>query len=210
MSSVLSGHGCDALAPDLRSALSAGARTYERVAEQISGLVSDGTVLVVHSGAGAMVPSIQDTAGSRLRSVLFIDALLPHPARSWFDTLPPEAANKLRALVVDGFAPPWPSWLPSGMLDQLLPSQNLREALVAEAPNVPLAYLSAPAPNLARWPGALGLAYLQLSGAYADEAKEAEKLGWPIERLAGHHLSMITQPELVGASLLRLAAQLAD
>jgi hypothetical protein len=209
LSSVLRGHGCDTLAPDLRSALSAGAGTYQRVAEQISGLVSDGTVLVVHSGAGALVPSIQDAAGPGLKSVVFMDALLPHPASSWFDTLPPGTANKLRALVVDGFAPPWPSWLPSGMLDQLLPNANMRQDLAAEAPNVPLAYLSAPAPNLARWSQALGLAYLQLSGAYADEAKAAEKLGWPIERLAGHHLSMMTQPEQVGASLLRLAAQLA-
>jgi hypothetical protein len=95
------------------------------------------------------------------------------------------------------------------MLDQLLPNANMRQDLAAEAPNVPLAYLSAAAPNLARWSQALGLAYLQLSGAYADEAKAAEKLGWPLERLEGHHLSMMTQPELVGASLLRLAAQLA-
>jgi hypothetical protein len=139
-----------------------------------------------------------------------MDALMPHPARSWFDTLQPETANKIRALVVDGFAPPWPTLLPTGVLDQLLPNPKVREALAAEAPKVPLAYLSAPAPNLKRWPEALGCAYLQLSPAYADEAGKAEQLGWPVERLAGHHLSMIAQPELVAGSLVRLTARLAD
>ncbi len=189
--SVLRRQGHDVLAPDLRNELSAGGGTYERIAEKIAGLVSGGTVLVVHSGAGALVPSLEDAAPHRARSVVFMDALMPHPARSWFDTMPPSTANKIRALVVDGLAPPWPAWLPTGVLDQLLPDPKVREAFAAEAPNVPLAYLSAPAPNLKRWSEALGCAYLQLSPAYADDAGEAEQLDWPVERLAGHHLIMI-------------------
>jgi hypothetical protein len=210
LTSSLERHGCNAHAPDLRGALGAGSGTYEQIARQVTALVTDGTVLVVHSGAGALAPSILDAAQREIAGVVFIDALMPHPGRSWFDTVPSTTADQIRRNAPDGFAPSWPSWLPPGLLEQLLPNATTRAALADEAPPVPLAYLSAPAPVLANWRDAFGFAYLQLSEAYTEEAKEAVESGWPTERLAGHHLSLMTEPEIVAASLLRLAAQLAD
>ena len=203
LASVLRERGHEARAPDLRPALGAGAEAYESIAERISALAGDGAVLVAHSGAGALVPSVQDAAGSRVKSVIFVDALMPHPGRSWFDTLPAAAADRLRALAADGFAPAWPDWLPSGMLGQLLPDPEVRAALVAEAPRTPLAFLEALAPNLEHWSDVIDGSYLQLSPAYVDEAGKAERLGWPVERLDGNHLSMMTQPGPVAAALLK-------
>jgi hypothetical protein len=202
---TLRGHGHDVFAPDLRSELDAGAGSYERIGERIAGLVDEATVTVVHSGAGALVPSIYALVAWRQRRVVFLDALMPHPGRSWFDTIPRNAADGLRALAVEGLATPWPTWLPPGRLDQLLPDPHMRGALVAEAPQPPLAFLGAAAPRLDRWSEAVSCSYLQLSPAYDDEAGKAAQLGWPIERLQGHHLSMMTEPAMVAPLLIRSA-----
>jgi hypothetical protein len=55
----------------------------------------------------------------------------------------------------------------------------MRDALVAEAPRPPVAFLSATAPRLDRWLEAATCSYLQLSPAYDDEAGKAAQLGWP-------------------------------
>ena len=208
LSAALARQGCEALAPDLRGALDAGAGTYARVAEQVCDLIDEETVVVVHSGAGGLVPSLERATRPRLRTVLFLDGLMPYPGCSWFDTLPPATAERLRALAVDGMATPWPTWLPSGALEQLLPDGEARAALVAEAPAAPLAFLEAPAPEVAGWAQGLTCAYLQLSPAYADETKLADGQGWAIERFDGHHLSLMTEPEPIAAALLRLAARI--
>jgi hypothetical protein len=51
-------------------------------------------------------------------------------------------------------------------------------------------------------------AYLRLSDAYHQPADQARALGWPVIELAGHHLSILTQPELVLQSLLDLVDDL--
>jgi hypothetical protein len=201
---VLARDGHDAVAPDLRGEVCAGGETYRRIAGRVFSFVDGETVVVAHSGAGAFVPSIFELMAAPIKSMVFMDALLPHPGRSWFETLPNGTAEKVRASAVDGFAAPWPEWLPDGTLRQLLPDDGVRQTLIAEAPKVPLAYLSATAPCPGRWSDALGCSYIQLSPAYAGETEAAERLNWPVERLAGHHLSMMTQPELISSLLVRL------
>jgi pimeloyl-ACP methyl ester carboxylesterase len=201
---VLAREGHDAVAPDLRGEVRAGGETYRRLADRVSGFVDGETAVVAHSGAGAFLPSIFEVAADRIRSMVFMDALLPHPGRSWFETLPNGVADKVRASAVNGFAAPWPDWLPDGTLRQLLPDDDVRQSLIAEAPKVPLTFLSATAPSPGRWSEALGCSYIQLSPAYAGEAEEAGRLNWPVERLAGHHLSMMTRPELISSLLVRL------
>jgi hypothetical protein len=202
---TLRGDGHDVFAPDLRSELGAGAGAYERIGERVARLVDETTVTVVHSGAGALVPSIYALVAWREQRVVFLDALMPHPERSWFDTIPRDAADRIKALAVQGLATPWPTWLPRGRLDQLLPDPHMRGALVEEAPHPPLAFLGATAPRLGRWSEAVSCSYLQLSPAYDDEAAEAAQRGWPVERLEGHHLSMMTEPGMVAPHLIRMA-----
>jgi len=208
LSAVLARQGCETLAPDLRDALGAGAGAYVRIAAQICGMVDAKTTVVVHSGAGGLVPSLQLAARPRLRAVVFLDALMPHPGRSWFDTLPAAMAERLRAAAADGSAPPWPTWLPPGALEQLLPDGEARATLVAEASAAPRAFLEAPAPDIAGWSRGVACGYLQLSPAYADEVAAAEGQGWATERFDRNHLSLMTRPEAVAAALLRLAGRL--
>jgi hypothetical protein len=156
---------------------------------------------VVHSGAGALVPVIAARAGPRLRSVVFVDALLPHPGRSWFETAPPELADRLRSRARNGRVPPWTRWLPAPALAALLPDVEVRRTLAASAPPIPLAFLDQPAPMVSM-PRCVPCAYLQLNAASAREAREARALGWPVRRLDGDHLWIMTWPDRVADALL--------
>ncbi|HEY2710761.1 MAG TPA: alpha/beta fold hydrolase [Caulobacteraceae bacterium] len=203
---VLARDGHSASAPDLRAGLEAGAGAYEAIGYQLSAIVTERTVIVAHSGAGGLIPSIRGSSSPKPR-IVFLDALLPHPDRSWLQTLPPAAAEQLVSLALDGRAAAWPTWLSAGYLSHILPRLETREALVAEAPRVPLSFLRARAPPSHDWAKRLDSAYLQLSPAYKAEADAAERLGWPVVSYPGHHLSMITDPERVARSLLSLTIE---
>ncbi len=183
---------------------------YEALADGAAAAIAppaDKLVLVAHSGAGALVPALADRLGDRVAGVIFADAILPHPGRSWFDTVPTEMRERLRAGAQMGELPPWDEWWPPGALERLLPDPDLREALVAELEPLPLGYFEEKAPAA---PPPAPAAYLQLSGAYDDESQVAARSGWPLVRLPLHHLAMLTQPEAVATALESLAARLAE
>lgn len=160
-------------------------------------------LLVVHSGAGALVPSLVERFACV--GVLFVDALLPHPGRSWTAGAPADLVAALRGLVDrDGLLPPWHTWFGPDALTGLVPDDTLRAHVVADVPRVPLAYLEAEAPLHRRWE-ALPCGYLRLSESYLDEEREAASRGWATAAMAGHHLSAVTDPEAVAGAALDLA-----
>lgn len=170
--------------------------------------IGERAILVAHSGAGALVPEIVRAADGRVETVIFVDALLPHAGRSWFDTAPESLATRLRREGRAGRAPPWPDWLPPGLLERLLPDRRMRETLIDGAPPPPLAFLDEPAPQ---YPAPRrGCGYLQLSPAYDREAGQARDRGWPVERLDGHHLPIMVNPSAVAAALVDLASTLLE
>lgn len=164
-------------------------------------------VLVAHSGAGALLPALASGLPVRPAGVIFCDAILPHPGRSWFDTAPRELSAQLRAGAVAGELPSWDRWWPPGALERLLPEADQRARLLDELDPIPLAYFEAPAPEAVLEAPA---AYLQLSGAYAEEARLAGRRGWPVVSLPLHHLAMLTHPKAVAGSILSLAERLED
>jgi hypothetical protein len=192
--------------------LSAVAERYYEVltagmAARLDGAGREPVVLVAHSGAGALVPALAARLSRPVRGVVFADAILPHPGRSWFDTAPPEMRERLRAGAQMGQLPPWDDWWPPGALERLVPDGAQRERLVAELEPLPLAYFEEPAPSAEL---AAPAAYLQLSGSYEEEARVAGRQGWPVVRLPLNHLAVLTQPQAVAAALVSLAAKLAE
>jgi hypothetical protein len=160
-------------------------------------------VLVVHSGAGALVPSI--AALAPVRAAVYVDALLPHPGRSWFDTVDTETAAFLRGLAVGGLLPPWHTWFAADAFDPLLPDPLLRAVFLQELSPLPLAYFEETAPDL---PAPRG-SYVRTSEAYNAEADAAEALGWPVVRLPlDNHLAPITQPKTIADVVAELSAEL--
>ena len=160
-------------------------------------------LLVVHSGAGAVVPSLVERFACV--GVLFVDAVLPHPGRSWTSGAPADLVAALRDLVgPDGLLPPWHTWFGPETVAALLPDAAQRAHVLADVPRVPLAYLEAVAPRHSGWE-ALPCGYLRLSEAYVDTETEAARRGWATATVPGHHLSAVTDPELVAHAVLDLA-----
>jgi pimeloyl-ACP methyl ester carboxylesterase len=175
---------------------------YEALAGRIADQLGPGPWLLIgHSGAGGLIPAIGEGLIEGASGAIFVDALLPHPAKAWMDTAPPALAESLRQRTRAGDVPPWPAWFGSAAVEALLPEPAVRAAFVAEARAVPAAYLSEPAPSAS---SPSSCAFLQLSDGYAAEAKAASALGWTVASEPSHHLAMITRPDMVAGALHRL------
>lgn len=170
------------------------------VADDIARRDDEQIVLVGHSGAGALLPAVAHATAATVVGMVFVDALLPHPGRTWFDTVPMEMRDQLRGLSRHGKLLPWNEWFPPGTIEGLLPDPALRARFCEELPRVPLAYFDEPAPECPP-PPPTHSAYLQLSDAYAPEADQAEREGWRVTRRTAHHLAILTEPEEISATL---------
>jgi len=193
---------------DLRGALEAADRFYEAFGRVAAEQINAPSILVAHSGAGALVPAIARSAGGLVRAAIFVDALLSHPDKRWIDTAPSSLVARIRAGAQGGRAPPWPTLLTPADLARLIPDAGMREELISSAPAAPMAFLEEPAPSYGAWAPPAGCAYLQLSSTYDTEAGEARALGWPVERLSSHHLGAMAEPDLIAQAILRLAGRL--
>lgn len=203
--SVLVERGHEVAAPDFRASLERGFGAHEAMVGQIKVDDCARAHVVMHSGAGALASSIW-AAHKRLTSMVFLDALLPHPDASWFETLPTAIADRLRDAAVDGFLPAWPKWLPKGALEQLIPDGESRRLISAEARGVPLSYATAKAPRVVGWEQSAVCRYIQLSDAYDAQAQAAAEIGVAVTRFQGDHFSMVSAPTVVANLLIDAAS----
>lgn len=208
----LAAAGRHVLVPSLIEAVGDLVPRYDALADTVVAAVADGVpdgaALVVHSGAGPVVPSIVDRAPWPVHAVVFVDATLPHPGRAWLDTAPAELTERLRGLAgPDELLPPWHEWFPAEMVSELLPDARLRAVMTEENPRVRLSYLEEVAPVLAAWEDRPA-GYVRLSAAYDDAAAEARRRGWPVVRHDADHLSLMTRPAAGASAVLAVLDQL--
>ena len=162
--------------------------------------------LVAHSGPARR-------AGRRRRctdavaAVVFVDATLPYPGRSWFESAPTDLGDRLRILAGDDdVLPPWHTWFGPDAIAELVPDPVTRAVLCADVPRVPLSYLAETAPPELGWKR-VPTCYLRLSDAYLDAEAVAVGEGWPTASLPdAHHLSGYTEPPRVVMALESLLA----
>src|SRR5688572_11193413 len=207
---VLRRNGYRCTVPDMTGAATAGAPFYPKFAAVAAAAIhgsDDPVVLVGHSGAGALLPTIADIVGDRTLALVFVDALLPHPGLSWFDTAPPPLREQLRGMAEGGLLPPWHEWFPPGAIEELVPDAALRHKFTAEIPRLPVAYFGEPAP-VTRSGDALRCAYLRFSAAYDHAADEAERRGWWVVRKDWDHLRMLTAPRAVAELIVQAISAL--
>lgn len=178
---------------------------YEAIGELAREVRFERPVWVAHSGAGAILPSLLENA-SPPGGVIFVDGLLPHPGQAWLDTAPPRLAAMVHATAREGLAAPWPFWF-GDRLTELLPDPNDRAALIADAPAIPLEFLSLRAPTV-DLPDRTPCAFLRLSAAYESECISVEARGWPVVRREAHHLSIVTDAEPIADHLVALRRRL--
>ena len=162
-------------------------------------------VLAGHSGAGPLLPGFADVLDETVAALLFVDAGLPTPGRSWRDTVAPGLYRQLRDQSRDGLLPRWHEWFDPALLDELVPDDTMRAAITDEAQEVPLAFLKEERPSV-EWTGPA--AYLSLSEAYPHDVAAAREHGWPVRELHSNHLAPVTAPALVAAAMLDLLAEL--
>jgi hypothetical protein len=193
--------------PDGTAAMEAGGPHYAAVAAAVAAQAggAERTVLVAHSGSGALLPAIAAAVPGTAGAV-FVDALLPHPGRSWMDGASAVLREHLVSIAEGDRLPKWTDWFPPEAIAGLLPDRAERERFAAAVPRVPLSYFAEAAPDSGAWPPPW-CAYVRLSEAYEGEAAEAERSGWPVRRIDGDHLSLMTRPEAVAAVIAALAEQ---
>jgi hypothetical protein len=142
-----------------------------RVAETIRQANPTGAmVLIGHSGAGALLPATAEATATPVAAVVFVDAILPHPGVSWFETAPPVLREQLRGLASDGQLPAWHQWFPPEVVTELLPEEDLRRRFIAELPVFPWPISR----NAPRW----SAAGLRRAAAICGSA--GPTTGWPM------------------------------
>jgi hypothetical protein len=177
---------------------------YRGVGVRIAAQAGGGRwVAVLHSGAGGFAPVIAAAASG----LVFVDATLPFPGRSWIDDAPADLVSRLRGLQIGGRLVPWNQWFDPDPTRRLIPDPAVHAAFAGELPRVPYAFLEAVCPADGAWER-LPAAYGQLSRAYDAEAAQAEARGWTVRRERLDHLAMLSRPDKVAALLTELCASL--
>jgi len=177
-----------------------------RIARQAAGL-NQPWVLALHSAAGAFAPAIVGAVITKPSAILFVDAILPHPGRSWLETAPPALADRLRGLAKDGVLPQWNRWFLADPALRLVSDEARRVEFEAALPRLPMSFLQCPAPA-ADLGGDERVGYLRLSEGYDAEATAAGLRGWKVASAPMDHLAMISQPDRVAAMIVEFAAAL--
>lgn len=180
---------------------------YANISEHVAAAVRKGPdaetmILIAHSGAGALLPAVVERLDRQCYGI-FVDAILPHPGQSWFDTVPPQLRAHLRGLVRDGFLPAWHEWFPPEVISTLISDPDARRRFIGELPRIRVAYLEERAPS-AGADKLIRCGYLQLSDGYGTFAGEAEKAGWVTMHEPADHLAVLTRPEMVCNALVNL------
>ena len=209
LAEAIAAGGWPTMLPDLRVTVAA-PPVHARMIGGFADAVGDAglagpAVLVGHSGAGPLLPAFADALDDPVAALVFLDAGLPTPGRSWRDTVPVELYTRLRDQSRDGLLPRWHDWFDPNLLAQLVADPALRADITDEAQAVPLAFLKEPRPAV-EWAGPAG--YVALGDTYADDMAAAQARGWPVRRLAAHHLAPATDPELVAGAVLDVLAEL--
>jgi hypothetical protein len=205
LSPELQGLGFQTVTVDFRPDIALGSPYYANLVSvaqaALAGEPNTKDILVAHSGAGSLVPAIAER--SEIAGAIFVDALLPHPNRSWFSTISDTMKTQLMQSAHDGRLPPWHRWWPDGAIRSLFDDDESYAQFVRELSDIPLDLLSEDAPSH-ELPRGLPCAYLQLDRGNAAEANRTETLGWPVRRFTLHHLAMLTHPKRVASAINEL------
>ncbi|MGI9610276.1 MAG: alpha/beta fold hydrolase [Acidimicrobiia bacterium] len=173
-------------------------------AAEIGAHLGSDSVVVVHSGAGPLIPAAVAVAAPA--AVLFVDAALPF-SQTRAGVYPPGLMERLLTLSVGETLARWDRWFPPDALEELLTDPEVRHRFVAELPSLPVSYMTESLTAAGQWEG-LPCGFLQLSAAYRDELALAEQRRWVVATCDGDHLWPLTRPTEVARELESIAAEL--
>jgi hypothetical protein len=182
-----------------------GGETASDLLVRWSQLVGPDTVLVPHSNAGNLAPSVR-AAGGGSQAIVFMDAALPPVTGS--ATLVPTAFREFLADLAGeaGVLPPWTQWWRREDLASVVPGADLAE-IDRRCPRLPLSYFDFEITVPSGWVSASN-AYLAFGDTYDEEFDLVVGRGWPHARIEGGHLHFLHDPDAVAARILTLVSQL--
>lgn len=158
------------------------------------------TTAIAHSNAGNFVPAV--TAGSAVRRVVFLDAVIPPLSGGTWPVVPVPMRDALLATARRGILPPWTRWWPHESVRPLFPDDATFARVDAGAPSVSASYLSARVSADRNWAAELTCSYVAFGTTYADEVGVAVTAGWPVRTLEGGHLGMLQEPAMVADAVM--------
>ncbi len=160
-------------------------------------------VLVGHSGAGALLPALGAALARPVAAYLFVDAGIHADGLSRLEVMiaedAPFAHGLLAHLEAGGRYPEWTD----EQLQDAIPDDALRAAVIAEMRPRGLDFFNEPIPVPAGWPDA-PVAYMQFTASYDVPAARAREQGWPVREIEGSHFLMLIDPETVADAIVSL------
>jgi len=162
-------------------------------------------VLVGHSGAGPLLPTLADAIRQPVHAFLYVDAALPHPGQSQLEEMDetvPAFAGELRELLARGGR--YPRWTDDDLRAEI-PDPALRRLVLAEQQPRGLDYFTEVGPDqsVSRWP-AIPAGYLRFTDGYQRFFDQARQAGWPVRALPAGHFEMLVHPAAVATTLVDL------
>ena len=166
--------------------------------------VAPGAVVVGHSAAGFLLPSLADKI--KARGLVFVDALIPPDS----GLVPPADSEFLqfvsRLPCDNGLLPRWSRWWGDGVLERLFQDAQTFERFEAGLLRLRVSWFDDMV-DIPRW-DRLTAGYLQTSERFAPSARDALKRRWPVRVLAGTHLHPLVAPEDTADALLEIVTSI--
>jgi pimeloyl-ACP methyl ester carboxylesterase len=204
-------HGHQVLTPKLRTGDdgegdAAGITLDDWVEDIVSTLPQgDDAVLVAHSFAGYVAAAVAERHPARVRRIIFLDATLPFPGKSWFDVAGPDVTDFMTAMASDGQIP----WFSREQLDQLYPEHGISEAdfawMQSKLSAQPIGTYGEPAIERPLRSLRSTIAYVRCLNTAPPAADSSEFLDAESRTLGTGHWPMITDPAETARIILELA-----
>lgn len=167
----------------------------------------DDATLVAHSFAGYVAAGAIERIAPRLRSLIFLDAVLPEPGESWFEVMGHDVEAHMRSIAVDGGTP----WLTRAELDQMYPGNGISDAdlawMHAHVTAQPIETYTQPAIDKPLETLAAGtrLQYVRCLRTDPPAASITVGIpGWTVTTIDSSHWPMITAPEETAQRIIEL------
>lgn len=198
----------DVLVPNLTTDDDKGVPYWKQCASEVKQALSQVSperrvVLVAHSGAGPLLPSIRDTIAQPVAACLFVDASLPHPNQSTLDELAinaPELAKELYPHLLAGGS--YPNWSAKDLSDTI-PDPLVLKQLLAELRPQRFRFFEEKMPQTVITPDT-PCGYILLSDAYQTQLEQAQKAGWPCRIFHDGHFHMLVDPPAMTSAIIDL------